>query len=382
MLQESTQHEWVRIDGKMETNMPDANLGSSSIETAKHGNVLWVKLDKDAYRIGYALTPELRAKYPQGLTQEQAVEEAIESLKPFNLAIPRVDWWTSYSVIQGVAATMQKDNFVLLAGDAAHVHSSGFAQGMNTGVHDATNLIWKLAGTIKGWYNPFVLTSYDSERRPIAHKLIEMDKLASDAISGNIPIRYRELVAKEANADDIVTKIYSENVAFVSGLGISYALSLINHEPLSGTVMAGHRAPDAVLKQPGRRITIRLFDVTRAYGRWSILVFGGYHTVTQSKLITLRDQLLADKTGLATRYFSVLKLSTIIAGSTSSAWEVFDGPGMGKLYFDPEGAAHCLYGVSLNSGAVVVIRPDGIMGFATALNESDKLEEYFKGFCL
>lgn len=65
MLQESTQHEWIRLDGKMETDMPDANLGSASIETAKHGNVLWVKLDKDAYRIGYALTPELKAKYPQ-----------------------------------------------------------------------------------------------------------------------------------------------------------------------------------------------------------------------------------------------------------------------------------------------------------------------------
>ncbi|KZL67327.1 putative pentachlorophenol 4-monooxygenase protein [Colletotrichum incanum] len=199
---------------------------------ATHGNVLWFKLDKYAYRIGYALVPELRANYPQTLKQEQTFEDAVDSLEPFKLAIP-------HGAIQDVAATMQRDNFVLLAGDAAH-----------------------LAGTIKGWYSPFVLASYDSERRPIAHKPIEMDKLVSGAISGNIPVHYRKLVAKGANADGLITKIYPENMAFVSGLGISYPLSLINHEPLSGTVMSGHRAPDAMLEQPGRRITIRLFDVT------------------------------------------------------------------------------------------------------------------------
>jgi phenol 2-monooxygenase len=58
------------------------------------------------------------------------------------------------SVKQNVAQTMRKDDYILLAGDAAHTHSSAFAQGMNTGVHDATNPIWKLAGTLKGWYKP------------------------------------------------------------------------------------------------------------------------------------------------------------------------------------------------------------------------------------
>jgi phenol 2-monooxygenase len=96
MLRESTTHQWIRIDGKMTTDMPDANIGSASIETEHHGNVLWVRMDHDSYRIGYALSAELRAKYPQGLTQEQAIHEAIESLKPFSLSIDRVDWWTSY----------------------------------------------------------------------------------------------------------------------------------------------------------------------------------------------------------------------------------------------------------------------------------------------
>lgn len=91
-----TTYRWVRIDGRMKTNMPETNLVFGSLETKTHGNVLWVRLDRDAYRIGFALTPSLQAKYPNGLTQEDVVKEAVESLKPFALEIERVDWWTQY----------------------------------------------------------------------------------------------------------------------------------------------------------------------------------------------------------------------------------------------------------------------------------------------
>jgi 2-polyprenyl-6-methoxyphenol hydroxylase-like FAD-dependent oxidoreductase len=54
---------------------------------------------------------------------------------------------------------------VFLAGDAAHVHSPAGGMGMNTGLQDAANLSWKLAGAIHGWAAPGVLDSYDAERR-------------------------------------------------------------------------------------------------------------------------------------------------------------------------------------------------------------------------
>lgn len=91
-----TVHKWVRIDGRMKTNIPDPNLMFASLETKTHGNVLWLRLDNDAYRIGFALTPRLQEKYPDGPTQEQAIEEAKECLKPFDLEIERLDWWTYY----------------------------------------------------------------------------------------------------------------------------------------------------------------------------------------------------------------------------------------------------------------------------------------------
>lgn len=45
------------------------------------------------------------------------------------------------SVKQGIAYMLQRNDYILLAGDVSHVHSLAFAQGINTKVHDATNLI-------------------------------------------------------------------------------------------------------------------------------------------------------------------------------------------------------------------------------------------------
>ncbi|MEU8461165.1 FAD-dependent monooxygenase [Streptomyces sp. NPDC029003] len=55
---------------------------------------------------------------------------------------------------------------VFLAGDAAHAMSPSGAQGLNTGIQDAVNLGWKLAGVVRGDYRPHLLESYDAERRP------------------------------------------------------------------------------------------------------------------------------------------------------------------------------------------------------------------------
>ena len=47
-----------------------------------------------ATRIGYAYTAEIAAKYPDGVTQEVAEKEAIESMRPFNVKFKEVHWWT------------------------------------------------------------------------------------------------------------------------------------------------------------------------------------------------------------------------------------------------------------------------------------------------
>ncbi|WP_035513277.1 FAD-dependent oxidoreductase [Paraburkholderia nodosa] len=57
---------------------------------------------------------------------------------------------------------------VFLAGDAAHLTSPTGGFGMNTGIQDAVNLSWKLAGVLQGWGGEHLLATYETEQRPVA----------------------------------------------------------------------------------------------------------------------------------------------------------------------------------------------------------------------
>ncbi len=61
---------------------------------------------------------------------------------------------------------------IFLAGDAAHIHSPAGGQGMNTGIQDAWNVAWKLALVVKGQADEALLTSYESERIPVAKMVL------------------------------------------------------------------------------------------------------------------------------------------------------------------------------------------------------------------
>ncbi|MFE9560072.1 FAD-dependent monooxygenase [Streptomyces sp. NPDC006487] len=62
---------------------------------------------------------------------------------------------------------------VLLAGDAAHVHSPFGGQGLNLGIGDAVNLGWKLAAVVRGQAPEGLLDSYTAERHPIGAWVLE-----------------------------------------------------------------------------------------------------------------------------------------------------------------------------------------------------------------
>ncbi|HEY1813756.1 MAG TPA: FAD-dependent monooxygenase [Kofleriaceae bacterium] len=77
--------------------------------------------------------------------------------------------WTDRSM----QATTYRKGRVLLAGDAAHVHSPLGGQGLNLGLGDAMNLGWKLAATIRGDAPDGLLDSYTAERHPIGARILD-----------------------------------------------------------------------------------------------------------------------------------------------------------------------------------------------------------------
>lgn len=76
-------------------------------------------------------------------------------------------------------AERYRDGRVFIAGDAAHLVIPTGGLGMNTGVGDAIDLSWKLAGTLAGWGGPRLLDSYETERRQVGERNVGASRYAS-----------------------------------------------------------------------------------------------------------------------------------------------------------------------------------------------------------
>jgi 2-polyprenyl-6-methoxyphenol hydroxylase-like FAD-dependent oxidoreductase len=68
---------------------------------------------------------------------------------------------------------------VFLAGDAVHLMIPTGGLGMNSGVGDAYDLAWKLAGVLQGWGGQRLLASYEAERRPVGARNVAASRHAS-----------------------------------------------------------------------------------------------------------------------------------------------------------------------------------------------------------
>ena len=80
--------------------------------------------------------------------------------------------WLTYFEIHHAQVPRYRFGRVLLAGDAAHIHSPAGAQGMNTGVQDAANLAWKLALVARGRAGSDLLDTYNDERHPVGAAVV------------------------------------------------------------------------------------------------------------------------------------------------------------------------------------------------------------------
>jgi 2-polyprenyl-6-methoxyphenol hydroxylase-like FAD-dependent oxidoreductase len=82
--------------------------------------------------------------------------------------------WSSYFRIHHRQVAHLRVGGIFVAGDAAHIHSPFGGQGMNTGLHDIWNLVWKLDLILRGHGNERLLDSYNTERLPVIRNVIEM----------------------------------------------------------------------------------------------------------------------------------------------------------------------------------------------------------------
>lgn len=95
-----------------------------------------------------------------------------------------VVWESQFNLSHGLVDHYRRGR-VFLAGDAAHVHSPVGGQGLNTGVQDAHNLLWKLGIARRTGAAPTheLLDSYEAERRPVARSMVRATARATGALT-------------------------------------------------------------------------------------------------------------------------------------------------------------------------------------------------------
>ncbi len=224
-------------------------------------------------------------------------------------------------------AAAYRERRVLLAGDAAHVHSPVGGQGLNTGVQDAVNLGWKLAQVVNQTSPDSLLDTYHAERHPVAARVLH-DTLAQVAL-------FREDDRTKALRDTIAELLSMDEprrrfAALMSGLGIHYELG-------EGHPLLGRRMPD--------------LDLVTANG--PLRVFTLLHDA-RAVFLNLGESGDVDVTPWADRV-------QLIDATYAGAWEL---PALGVV----------------TAPTAVLIRPDGYVawvGERTDLGLADALTTWF-----
>jgi 2-polyprenyl-6-methoxyphenol hydroxylase-like FAD-dependent oxidoreductase len=131
-------------------------------------------------------------------------------------------------------ATTYRNGRVLLAGDAAHIHSPLGGQGLNLGLGDAMNLGWKLAATIQEKAPEGLLDSYQTERHPLGEQVLDWSRaqvaiMRPDPLSRAVNAIVRDLMDTRDGATYIAGRVWG----------------VLTHYDLGGEhPMVGHSVPN------------------------------------------------------------------------------------------------------------------------------------------
>jgi 2-polyprenyl-6-methoxyphenol hydroxylase-like FAD-dependent oxidoreductase len=161
------------------------------------------------------------------------LREALSAVYGTDDGVHDVTWLSRFTDTTRQAASY-RERRVLLAGDAAHVHSPAGGQGLNIGVQDAVNLGWKLAQVVRGESPEDLLDTYQAERHPIGARVLK-STMAQTALNRGDE---RSKALRESMAELIQMDGPRKRYAgMLSGLDVHYDLG-------AGHPLLGRRMPD------------------------------------------------------------------------------------------------------------------------------------------
>ena len=210
------------------------------------GVLVTFPIEATRYRIiaDAGTVPDGEAQLPQPTLQD--IRNILDKRYPGGVRATDAVWLSAFRISERKVADYRAGR-VFLAGDAAHVHSPAGGQGMNTGMHDACNLAWKLALVVRGAAPDNLLNSYSEERSPIAAEVLKVTGRVTEMamLDNKLAQEVRNHMAHLMLGLAPVRK-FAANL--VSEVTLGYA-----HSPLNaghGDPAPGERAPISVDEPP------------------------------------------------------------------------------------------------------------------------------------
>jgi 3-(3-hydroxy-phenyl)propionate hydroxylase len=204
---------------------------------------------EDRNRVGVVLNePQVRQGDRPTLDDLRA---ALIAVYGTDFGVHDVTWLSRFNDAARQAASYRAKR-VLLAGDAAHIHSPAGGQGLNIGVQDAVNLGWKLAQVVRGTSPESLLDTYQAERHPIGARVLKTTMALTAVNRGDERTKALWETMSELLKMDEPRKRYA---GMMSGLDIHYDLG-------TGHPLLGRRIPDLdlVTESGSRRVFALLYE--------------------------------------------------------------------------------------------------------------------------
>lgn len=194
---------WAVLDGVIETDFP--KVPEIIVFQAETSDVAWIPREGQLDRF------YVRMDKPD-FEMEEIIAQINRALRPHTLHFKEIVWNSSFSVKESVAERFMIHDRIFLAGDACHIHSVNGGQGLNTGIGDAFNLIWKLKSAIHLGAGSELLRIYEEERKPVALSVVES--------SGEL-VRSTKYSKTGSHAQDYVN-IVKKRSGNITGMGVRY----------------------------------------------------------------------------------------------------------------------------------------------------------------
>jgi len=155
---------------------------------------------KNSYRLAGQTPAGVRSKNDVKM-DEKFFEDFLFMKTGRKFEVELGEWRTIFQITHGASDYFRKGN-VMLSGDASHVHSPIGGQGMNLGMQDSNNLLWKLAwskrilkaSSSEEDYNKakedvdVILKTYDTERRSLGMVIVEQIEFATKMLAVSNPV--------------------------------------------------------------------------------------------------------------------------------------------------------------------------------------------------